>query len=42
LEGIVNSFKAYWVRSGMELPLSEQARLVQQFFFTLSGIQKGA
>lgn len=42
LEGIVNSFNAYWVRNGRVLPLSEQARLVQQFFFTLSGIQKGA
>lgn len=40
LEGIDSSFKAYWARRGMTLPLPEQVRLVERHFLAPLEIQK--
>lgn len=40
LEGIVNTFRAYWLRRGLNLPLPEQARRVEQNFFQMTRVSK--
>ena len=40
LEGMIHSFRTYWIRRNMVLPVSEQTRLIQQHFFTLVSFPK--
>jgi AcrR family transcriptional regulator len=41
LEGVTNTFKTYWMRRGIALPVSEQARLVERHFLAALEIRKG-
>lgn len=40
LEGIMHAFRNYWARRNIELPLSEQARLIQEHFLSLMELPK--
>lgn len=40
LEGMIQSFRSYWTRRNIVLPVSEQTRLIRQYFFTLVSVSK--
>jgi AcrR family transcriptional regulator len=41
LEGVINTFRAYWARRGIAVSLAEQARLVQRHVLVPLSIRKG-